>query len=89
MTAAVDRLEKKGLIVRTAAPGDRRAKRLELTAEGKCVAQAAFQRHAAELQPAFAVLDEEEKQQLYALLKKLGLFASRKEEKRDDQSSQK
>ena len=35
MTAAVDRLERKGLLIRTAAAEDRRAKRLELTAEGR------------------------------------------------------
>jgi MarR family transcriptional regulator, 2-MHQ and catechol-resistance regulon repressor len=34
MTAAVDRLEKKGLIIRTVAPEDRRAKLLKLTAQG-------------------------------------------------------
>src|ERR1700719_4669021 len=34
MTAAVDRLEKKGLVIRTAAAGDRRAKVLKLTPEG-------------------------------------------------------
>src|SRR5205823_6588079 len=35
MTAAVDRLEKKGFVVRTATPKDRRAKVLKLTPEGK------------------------------------------------------
>src|SRR5580704_4438314 len=35
MTAAVDRLEKKGLIIRRPAPSDRRAKVLELTSEGR------------------------------------------------------
>src|SRR6267142_6338931 len=34
MTAAVDRLEKLGLIVRKSSPSDRRARVLELTAEG-------------------------------------------------------
>src|ERR1700681_3895797 len=34
MTAAVDRLERKGLVTRCASPGDRRAKVLKLTAEG-------------------------------------------------------
>src|SRR6266446_7959730 len=35
MTAAVDRLEKLGLVVRRASPSDRRAWVLELTAKGK------------------------------------------------------
>src|SRR5258708_12662683 len=34
MTAAVDRLEKKGLIIRTAAAGERRAKALKLNPRG-------------------------------------------------------
>jgi MarR family 2-MHQ and catechol resistance regulon transcriptional repressor len=76
MTAAVDRLEKKGLIVRTPAPGDRRAKVLELMPAGRLVAETAFHRHAAELEAAMAVLNPGEKRQLHALLKKLGLFAA-------------
>lgn len=76
MTAAVDRLESKGLVVRGATPGDRRAKLLELTQEGKRVVEAAFHRHAAELEAASAILNGAEKRQLYGLLKKLGLFAA-------------
>jgi MarR family 2-MHQ and catechol resistance regulon transcriptional repressor len=76
MTAAVDRLDKKGLVVRTPAPGDRRAKVLELTPEGRRVVETAFRRHAAELEAAMAVLNPSEKRQLHALLKKLGLFAA-------------
>ncbi len=76
MTAAVDRLEKKGLVVRTPAPSDRRAKVLELTPEGRRVVETVFRRHAAELEAAMAVLNPSEKRQLYALLKKLGLFAA-------------
>ena len=75
MTAAVDRLEKKGLAVRTPAPSDRRARVLELTPEGRRVVEKAFRRHAAELEAAMAVLNPSEKRQLYGLLKKLGLFA--------------
>src|SRR5271156_953710 len=74
MTAAVDRLESKGLVRRTATATDRRSKVLELTAEGKRVVEAAFQRHAIELEAAMAVLNTTEKRQLYGLLKKLGLF---------------
>src|SRR6202011_883977 len=35
MTAAIDRLERKGLVIRTATPSDRRAKLLELKPEGR------------------------------------------------------
>src|ERR1700731_4494661 len=45
MTAAVDRLERKGLVIRTATPSDRRAKVLELTRQGRRVVEAAFRRH--------------------------------------------
>src|ERR1700676_255758 len=57
MTAAVDRLEKKGHIMRTPASGDRRAKVLKLTPEGKRTVEKAFSRHAAELESAMAVLN--------------------------------
>jgi MarR family 2-MHQ and catechol resistance regulon transcriptional repressor len=76
MTAAVDRLEKKGLIRRGPAQSDRRAKVLHLTLEGRRVVEAAFRRHAAELESAMAILNSSEKRHLYALLKKLGLFAA-------------
>ncbi len=76
MTAAVDRLDQKGLVVREPAPGDRRAKLLHLTPEGRRVVETVFRRHAAELAAAMAVLNPSEKRQLHALLKKLGLFAA-------------
>jgi MarR family 2-MHQ and catechol resistance regulon transcriptional repressor len=76
MTATVDRLEKKELIKRGPAPIDRRAKVLHLTPAGRRVVESAFSRHAAELESAMAVLNLSEKRQLYALLKKLGLFAA-------------
>src|ERR1700676_3058695 len=75
MTAAIDRLEKKGLILRSPAPSDRRAKVLELTLEGRRVIETAFRRHATELESAIAILSQGEKRRLYALLKKLGVFA--------------
>jgi MarR family 2-MHQ and catechol resistance regulon transcriptional repressor len=75
MTAAVDRLEKKDLIIPSPAPSDRRAKVLGLTPGGRRVIEKAFRRHAAELESAMAVLSQVEKRQLYALLKKLGVFA--------------
>src|ERR1700736_2632865 len=76
MTAAVDRLEKKGLVIRTAAAGDRRDKVLKLTPEGTRIVEKAFSRHAAELESAIAVLNQSEKRHLHGLLKKVGLFAA-------------
>src|SRR5262245_36356294 len=56
MTAAVDRLEGKGHIIRTAAADDRRAKVLKLTPEGRRVVEKAFRSHAAELESVMDVL---------------------------------
>jgi MarR family transcriptional regulator, 2-MHQ and catechol-resistance regulon repressor len=76
MTAAVDRLERKGLVMRRATSSDRREKILELTPEGKRVVNAAFRRHAEELEATMEILNGTEKRQLYGLLKKLGIFAA-------------
>ena len=76
MTAAVDRLEKKGLILRTPSPEDRRAKILKLSRKGRAVVEGAFTRHAADLETVMDVLSQREKRRLYDLLKTLGLFAA-------------
>lgn len=76
MTAAVDRLERKGLVMRRATTSDRRARVLELTSKGKRVVETAFRSHAVELEAAMAILNSAEKRRLYGLLKKLGLFAA-------------
>src|SRR2546428_5592766 len=44
MTAAVDRLEKRGFVVRKTSPRDRRERVVELTAEGKRLAPCRFER---------------------------------------------
>ena len=76
MTAAVDRLEKKGMIVRRAIVQDRRARRLELTREGRQGIERIFREHAAEFESLVSVLGDGEKRQTYASLKKLGLHAA-------------
>jgi MarR family transcriptional regulator, 2-MHQ and catechol-resistance regulon repressor len=76
MTAAVDRVEKKGLVVRKTTPTDRRARALELTPEGRRTAAALFEKHARDLEIPMSVLSDIDKQRLYALLKKLGLSAA-------------
>jgi MarR family 2-MHQ and catechol resistance regulon transcriptional repressor len=78
MTAAVDRLEKKGFLERGSSPTDRRAKLLQLTPQGKRVVEKAYTLLAAELESAMAALNAGEKRRLYALLKKLGLSAAGK-----------
>jgi MarR family 2-MHQ and catechol resistance regulon transcriptional repressor len=78
MTAAVDRLENLGLVVRKASPSDRRARVVELTPQGKRLAASCFEKHAKDLEALMSVLSEKEREQLYGLVKKLGLLAARK-----------
>ena len=76
MTAVVDRLERRGLILRTPSPSDRRAKLLKLSAKGRAAVKDAFDRHAADLESVMAVLTHREKRELRAILKKLGWSAA-------------
>lgn len=78
MTAAVDRLEKKGFIRRMPSSTDRRAKLLELTPKGRATVKKVFNHHAATLEATMRVLSRTERRQLHVLLKKLGLFAAAK-----------
>jgi MarR family 2-MHQ and catechol resistance regulon transcriptional repressor len=78
MTAAVDRLEKLGLVVRKSSPSDRRARVIELTAQGKLLAASCFERHAKDLEALMSGLSQAEKERLYESLKKLGLLAAEK-----------
>jgi MarR family 2-MHQ and catechol resistance regulon transcriptional repressor len=87
MTAAVDRLEKLGLVVRKSSPSDRRARVIELTAQGKRLAASCFERHAKDLEALMSALSLEEKEQLYEPLKKLGLLAAEKLSHREAKST--
>src|ERR1700692_65272 len=78
MTAAVDRLEKLGLVVRKASPSERRARVVELTVQGKRLAASCFERHAKDLEALMSVLSEREMEQLYGSLKKLWRRAAEK-----------
>jgi MarR family 2-MHQ and catechol resistance regulon transcriptional repressor len=78
MTAAVDRLEKLGLVVRKTSSSDRRARVVELTAEGKRLATSCFERHAKDLEALMSALSKKEMEQLYGSVKKLGLLAAEK-----------
>ena len=60
MTAAVDRLEKLGLVVRKSSPNDRRARIVELTAKGERLAASSFERHAKDLEALMSGLSEKE-----------------------------
>ena len=76
MTAAVDRVERKGFVVRTTTEQDRRAKVLELTRAGRTVIEAAYAQHAEDLAEVMSVLTKTEKEEFYGLAKKLGRRAA-------------
>lgn len=75
ITAAVDRLERKGLVERRNDPEDRRARVVYLTDEGTKLISCAFADHELAMERAASGLTPEEREQAAALLKKLGLAA--------------
>jgi len=75
ITAAVDRLESKGLVERCNHASDRRARVVHLTDAGEKLIRCAFADHEAAMERATAGLDPEERLQAIALLKKLGIRA--------------
>ena len=75
MTDLIDKLEARGLARRVRQKADRRAVRVELTAEGVALIEPLFAAHADDIDRAMAGLDEAELRQLGTLLRKLGLAA--------------
>jgi MarR family transcriptional regulator, 2-MHQ and catechol-resistance regulon repressor len=75
ITAAVDRLEAKGLVQRQNDPSDRRARIVHLTIPGRKLISCAFADHQAALERACAGLTPVERAQAADLLKRLGLHA--------------
>jgi len=82
ITAAIDRLESKNLVHRTADPQDRRARIVHLTETGKRLIEDGIQRHAIDLEETLAVLKPGERMELVRLLKKAGLWAAARIENR-------
>ena len=77
MTMVIDNLEKRGLVVRTNDPEDRRFKRVTLTSKGRHLIKKILPRHAEIAGQVFTALTTREQRQLGALLKKLGTAAAR------------
>lgn len=71
MTNRLDRLEKRGLIVRQADPQDRRSLRIVLTPEGFALIERLVASHVATEEVLLSALDEAERDQLKALLAKV------------------
>jgi MarR family 2-MHQ and catechol resistance regulon transcriptional repressor len=78
ITAAVDRLGRKGLVERCSHPEDRRARIVHLTDAGRKLIECAFADHEAAMDRATSGLAPEERAQAAELLKKLGLSAQQK-----------
>jgi MarR family 2-MHQ and catechol resistance regulon transcriptional repressor len=76
MTAAVDRLEKLGLVRREFTEKDRRARVIHLTPQGRRLVEKVFEAHARDLEELMGVLKGAERDEFYGLLKKVGLAAA-------------
>ena len=76
ITAAVDRLESRKLLRRTADQKDRRSRIVQLTKTGRHLIERAFQKHAMDMEETMAVLRSGERIELVRLLKKVGMWAA-------------
>jgi MarR family transcriptional regulator, 2-MHQ and catechol-resistance regulon repressor len=76
ITAAVDRLESRKLVRRTADLKDGRSRIVELTETGRRLIERAFQKHAMDMEETMAVLRPSERAELVRLLKKVGMWAA-------------
>jgi DNA-binding MarR family transcriptional regulator len=90
ITTAVDRLEARGLVEPSADAYDRRARQVSLTRSSRALITRIFDRHRAVLHAAADGLKRAEREELIALLKKLGPeraseACGRKEERADPQ----
>jgi DNA-binding MarR family transcriptional regulator len=77
MTAALDRLERKGWISRVANAADRRSNLVRLTEAGLAIIDDAMTRHAAVEARLVAPLDDAERTQLVGLLRRLVIAIDR------------
>jgi MarR family transcriptional regulator, 2-MHQ and catechol-resistance regulon repressor len=75
MTSAIDRLEKRGLVLRRGCASDRRIRIVELTAEGRTLIESIFAAHEKDLERVMVGLSDAERSTLYDGLKKMGLAA--------------
>ncbi|MEI9813624.1 MAG: MarR family transcriptional regulator [Acidobacteriota bacterium] len=80
ITAAVDRLEARGLLRRSVDAEDLRSRIVTLTPAGRKLAEQAFAQHALDMEETMAVLRPREREDLIRLLKKVGLWAAARAE---------
>jgi MarR family 2-MHQ and catechol resistance regulon transcriptional repressor len=72
MTAAIDRLEKRGLLERTLDAGDRRARVIRLTPEGRPMIRSAFRGHKQAMEQAVSTVSHEDRAEMIRLLRQMG-----------------
>ncbi|UOY92645.1 MarR family transcriptional regulator [Ectobacillus sp. JY-23] len=77
ITYVVDKLEKKGLVLRRPCTYDRRVIFADLTTEGTKLMETIFPIHEVKLHESLAMLTAAEKEQLLQLLKKVGKYYAR------------
>jgi Transcriptional regulators len=82
ITAAVDRLESRKLVLRTQDPEDLRARIVELTGEGRRLISEAFRQHSMDMEETLGILSAGERAELVRLLKKAGMWAEARLENR-------
>jgi MarR family 2-MHQ and catechol resistance regulon transcriptional repressor len=75
ITAAIDRLQRKGYVRRRRDPNDGRVFRVRLTVEGRKLIEKAYAEHAGNLDQVAGVLTPSERGELVRLAKKLGYHA--------------
>lgn len=73
ITYVIDKLEKRGFIIRVSCPSDRRITFAEITTEGEAFMATLFPEHEKQLHEMMSALNPDEKDQAIVLLKKLGL----------------
>lgn len=77
ITYVVDKLEKKGYVKRYPSPTDRRALIVKLTDIGESLFNDIFPKHADMISQNLSFINDDEKEQLIHLLKKIGLGAEK------------
>src|SRR5579872_2680832 len=70
ITAAVDRLESRKLVLRTQDPEDLRARIVDLTGDGRRLIAEAFRQHSIDMEETLGILSAGERAELVRLLKK-------------------
>jgi len=77
MTAAINRLEKNGLVKRVRDQSDGRYFYVHLTKTGNDVIKEAYRSHQLNLERIAGILTDKERKELVRLLKKMGFYADR------------